>query len=248
MFRNWRLIVPLALALMFSACAPSKVAEPSPTSPAVVDAPLSEETATSEPEAIEPMEPAATAAGVNEAADGTVLFTIVPEASEARFYIDEILAGSPNKVVGVTNRVSGEIRLNPDQPSFAEVGTIRIDTGSLTTDNDFRNGAIRRAILQTGEFPEVTFAPTAMEGLPAQVAVGDEFSFSITGDLTVRDVVRPVTFDVNVRAESADRLTGLAKATVLRSDFGLTIPSVPNVADVSEEVILEFEFTAVAAS
>jgi len=38
---------------------------------------------------------------------------------------------------------------------------------------------------------------------------------------------------------------GRATATVRRADFGLTIPSVPQVAGVSEDVLLEFDFTAV---
>ena len=43
-----------------------------------------------------------------------------------------------------------------------------------------------------------------------------------------------------------DRVEGLATATLLRSDFELTIPSVPRVAGVDEEVILEIEFVAIA--
>jgi polyisoprenoid-binding protein YceI len=92
----------------------------------------------------------------------------------------------------------------------------------------------------------VTFTPTALVGLPETVAVGESFSFQITGDLTIRDITRSVTFDVTVNAEAADRLTGSARATVLRSDYGLTIPSVPQVAEVSDEVILELDFTALA--
>ena len=43
-----------------------------------------------------------------------------------------------------------------------------------------------------------------------------------------------------------DRVEGLATATLFRSDFDLTIPSIPRVAGVDEEVILEIEFVAVA--
>ena len=43
---------------------------------------------------------------------------------------------------------------------------------------------------------------------------------------------------------SEDRIEGSGSAVVLRSDFGLQIPSVPNVANVSDEVILEIDFVA----
>jgi polyisoprenoid-binding protein YceI len=75
--------------------------------------------------------------------------------------------------------------------------------------------------------------------------VGQPLTFTVTGDLTIHDVSRPVTFSVTLTPESDARLTGLASATILRSDFGLTIPSVPSVADVSQEVKLELEFVAV---
>jgi polyisoprenoid-binding protein YceI len=75
--------------------------------------------------------------------------------------------------------------------------------------------------------------------------VGQPFSFTITGDLTIRDITRSVTFNVTVTPESQDRLTGTASAAINRADYQLTIPSVPRVAGVSEQVTLELEFTAV---
>ena len=69
----------------------------------------------------------------------------------------------------------------------------------------------------------------------------------MTGDLTVRDITRETTFQVTVTPVSETRLEGIAEAIVLRSDFDLNIPSVPNVANVSDEVRLEIEFVALAA-
>jgi hypothetical protein len=45
---------------------------------------------------------------------------------------------------------------------------------------------------------------------------------------------------------SASQIAGTATATVKRSDFNLTIPSVPNVANVGEEVTLQIDFVATA--
>jgi polyisoprenoid-binding protein YceI len=183
----------------------------------------------------------------DSAAADVVSFRIVSEESEARFLIDEILRGSPNTVVGATSGVSGEILIHPATPGASSLGPITIEAASLTTDSSFRNGAINRFILQTSDFPVITFTARSIDGLPQAVAAGDRPTFSVTGDLTIRDVTLPVTFQVEAHVESDTRLIGVARATVLRTDFGLTIPSVPSVADVSDEVILELEFVAQAS-
>lgn len=186
------------------------------------------------------------AASPEAVAAPAVVFRILADESEARFLIDEILRGSPNTVVGVTSQVSGEILIQPTAPGQSTLGPIQIDAATLVTDSRFRNGAINNFVLQTGAFPLITFTPTSFDGLPQAVAAGDSLSFTVSGDLTIRDVTLPVTFDVTVSVESPTRLTGLARATILRSDFGLTIPSVPQVAEVSDDITLEFQFAAAA--
>ena len=118
----------------------------------------------------------------------------------------------------------------------------------LRTDRDLRNRSIRRFILESNkdEYRYITFTPTAIQGLPAHATAGDSFAFQVTGDLKIKDVSKPVTFDVDVKADSEAQISGLAKTTIKRSDFNLSIPSAPGVADVTEEVRLELAFTAKA--
>src|SRR5262245_43289432 len=92
----------------------------------------------------------------------------------------------------------------------------------------------------------IVFTPTALKGLPASGQAGDTLTFQIAGDLTISGVTKPVTFATTVTAESATKLSGLAKAQVLRSDFNLNIPNVSSVADVTNEVQLELQFVATA--
>jgi polyisoprenoid-binding protein YceI len=115
----------------------------------------------------------------------------------------------------------------------------------LSTDNDFRNRALKNQILATNEFEFITFAPTQIVGLPADATVGQSYTFQIVGDLTIKDVTKPVTFDVTVNPISDARLEGNAAATILYSDFGITIPRVQSVASVADQVRLELEFVAV---
>jgi polyisoprenoid-binding protein YceI len=177
-----------------------------------------------------------------------VPFAIDQGASEARFIINESLLGMPTEVVGVTNLISGTLAIDPADPAATTVGVITIDARSLATDRDLRNRAIRRFILESNkdEYRYITFTPTAITGLPAMAAPGDTFTFEIAGDLQIKEVVQPATFQVELTADSATQVSGVATATVLRSDFNLQIPNAPGVADVTDEVRLELAFTAIA--
>ncbi len=180
-------------------------------------------------------------------ADGT-LFRMVSEESEVRFLIDEVLRGQPKTAVGSTNQVAGDILVDVQSPANSRLGTIRVNVRTLETDNEFRDRAIRSRILMSArdEFEFSEFVPTAMMGLPDSVTIGEPIAFTATGDLTVRDITKEVSFRVTVTPVSDTRLEGIAEATVLRSDYDLEIPQVPSVANVSDEVRLEISFAAVA--
>ena len=178
------------------------------------------------------------------AAATSMLFEIVPAESEARFLIDEVLRGAPVTVAGTTDQVAGQIAVDPSNPASTRLGVIQINARTLATDNEFRNRAIKNVILRTNEFEFVTFTPTAITGMPENVSVGQPITFQITGELTVTDVTRPVTFDVTVTPVSESELEGLASTTILYRDFGLTIPDSPAVDTVADQVRLELAFVA----
>jgi polyisoprenoid-binding protein YceI len=189
-----------------------------------------------------------TEAPAQEAA-ASKIFQIDPAQSEARFIVNEVLFGNPNEVVGSTTEVTGQIEIDLNDPTQTKIGEIQINARSLATDNRFRNRSVNRLILQSNrdEYQFITFTPTAIEGLPAEANVGDTLTLQITGDLKIRDIVQPVTFEATVTADSENQISGLAQATVQRADFELTIPQVKGVADVTEEVRLELQFVAVAS-
>lgn len=198
------------------------------------------------PTAAPPAAPVDGAAQPSAAPAAPVVLQIAQPQSEARFIIDEVLNGAPKTVVGATNQVAGEIAIDPQDPTKTRVGTIQINARTLATDNDFRNRAIKNRILETDQFELITFAPTELRGLPQGGTVGERYTFQIVGDLTVRDVTRSVTFDVTARAASAARVEGTASATIRHADYGLSIPRVPQVASVAEELRLELDFVAEA--
>lgn len=186
--------------------------------------------------------------GVAATTSGARTFTLTQAGTEARFSLYELLMGQDKTVVGVTSLVEGSLTVDPANPSSTVISPIRIDASDFKTDSDRRNGAIQRFVLQSNQeaYKYITFTPTAITGLPTAVNVGDTFSFTVQGDLTIRDVTYPETFELTVTVNSENELVGLGKTTIMRGNYGLTIPSVPSVANVGEEVELEIEFTAVA--
>ncbi|MCA9936361.1 MAG: YceI family protein [Ardenticatenaceae bacterium] len=182
---------------------------------------------------------------LTDVAETAVLFEIVPQQSEVQFALDETLRGSDITVVGRTNQVAGQIAADFADLSTAQVGVIKVNARTLATDNEFRNTALRGHILQADDYEYITFTPTAVSGLPASINSGETATFTITGDLTIREVTQEVVFDAEVTAVSPTQLSGSASTAVNRADFNLTIPSAPGVANVGEVVQLHIDFVAV---
>jgi polyisoprenoid-binding protein YceI len=172
------------------------------------------------------------------------VYEISQADSQVRFELDEDLRGQRITVVGVTDQVAGEIAVDLADLAATQVGVIQINARTLATDNSFRNRAIQNEILDTGDYEFITFSPTSINGLPASASVGEAVEFVVGGDLTIRDITNPVQFIITATAVSEDQLVGTASTSVFREDYGLVIPSVPNVANVEEEVELYIDFVA----
>jgi polyisoprenoid-binding protein YceI len=169
---------------------------------------------------------------------------ILSEGTIARFFIDEVLFGRDTTVEGVTPLVTGEVTFDLTNPQAAQVSVISIDARDFTTDDNQRNNQVRGRILRANQDDTrfITFEPMTLNGLPEQVAVGDTFTFEITGNLTIAGLTREETFTTTVTVMDEDRLEGSASTIVRHADYNLSIPSVPFVARVEDEVILEIVF------
>ena len=209
---------------------PTEIAEPVPDATAT-EAPVS----------------AAEAETSADAAPALTRYTIVQAESQARFTIYEELNGVPTDVIGVTDQVAGEAAINLADLSETRLGVILVNARTLATDEDRRNQAIRNRILLTDQHEFISFTPTELSGLSGSAAPGQTFTFRILGDLTIRDITRPVEFEVTVLVESPERLTGTALTVIAKSDFNLIVPNVPFVANVGENVTLEIDFVLAPA-
>jgi polyisoprenoid-binding protein YceI len=225
---------------------PAEPTEPPPTDTAVPTPEPTAEVVVEEPTETPTAEPTPTLEPTEEptAEPALQIFEISPEDSEVRFEIDEDLAGVHNTVVGRTDQVEAQLAVDYADLSTVQMGVLQINVRTLVTDNSFRNRALNNQILDTAAYEFITFTPTAINGLPDSVNIGDTIMFTIVGDLTIRDVTTEVTFDVEATAVSETQISGSASTIVTREAYGLVIPSVPQVANVEDEVELYIDFVA----
>lgn len=176
-----------------------------------------------------------------------VEFKIVSAESAASFTLEEDLRGVRTTVIGTTSEVGGSIMVDRANPAASSIGAIVINARTLETDNSFRNRALRSQILRSAqdEHEFIVFEPRELSNWSAEsVAVGDSISFDVTGDLTVAGVTRSVTFAAAVMQDSETQISGSATVNLLHADFGLVIPDVRSVANVTDDVDLKLEFVA----
>lgn len=192
----------------------------------------------------------ATGSTVPPSGAGTA-FVIDQSQSTASFTVGEILRGEPKTVVGETDQVVGQMLVDLDDLSATQMSDIIINARTFETDSGQRDRTIRGPVIlnsASDEFELITFSPTSIDGLSGLTGeAGEEYEFTVTGDLTIKGVTQSVTFDVVARITDENTIEGTATAEVERSDFGIGIPNVPQVSGVDEEVILTLEFVALAS-
>jgi polyisoprenoid-binding protein YceI len=194
-------------------------------------------------------EPAAepTAAPAEQVEAQSRLYQIVPAASQASYAVEEEFFNQPVDLftaVGVTNAIDGEFQLDiqGNQVSLLD-NKFTVDLRTLASDNSRRDGRIRNEWLESNKFPFAEFTATAIENFPEQVSPGQDISFKLTGDMTIRDVTRPVTFDTTARLDG-NRFTGVATTHLFMRDFGFEPPSILGMLQVTDGVTVTVNFTA----
>ena len=176
----------------------------------------------------------------------STVYTIDSAQSTASFTIAEVLQGSDFVVVGTTDQVGGQVVFDASNPTAAQIGEIVINARTFVTDSDRRDSAINNRILFTEAFEFVRFQPTAINGLPDSVAVGDSVDVEIVGDLTIMDMTKSTTFAATLTYISADEIAGTASTTILYDEYGVEVPLTQSVSFVSDELTMELDFVATA--
>jgi polyisoprenoid-binding protein YceI len=148
------------------------------------------------------------------------------------------------KVRGSFGTFRGTAHIADDAAASSTSITIQAD--SFTTNQEQRDGHVKSGdFLNVEVYPEITFASTAVERV-------DDETFRITGDLTVRDVTRPVTVDFEFTGLAKDPFGNVragfeGSTTINRSDFGVTFNAALETGGVlvSDKIGLEFDISAI---
>ncbi|NMB89843.1 MAG: YceI family protein [Chloroflexi bacterium] len=239
-----RTIPGIVLLLLLAACAtpataPAATALPSETA---VEATATMAAAT---ETVQPDSENTTEVPVTGDA-GTVVFNIVPQESKVTYEVGETFFSQNNRfalAIGTTGQISGSVTADLADPPASALGPIEVDISQFTSDSSRRDNFIRQNQLESGRFPIATFTSTHIEGLPTSYAEGQNYTFQVTGDLTVKEATQPVTFDVTARLEG-NTLTGTATSAIKMSDFGVGPISLVGMLQTEDEVKLTFDFVA----
>ena len=131
-------------------------------------------------------------------------------------------------------------RWDPQSPQTARVEAV-FQAASLDTGEPKFNGEFAEKFLDARDNPTIRFVSTSI----VQTSPGKG---TMTGDLTLRGVTKPVTLDVTFdgfRSGIGGQRSGFsAKGVIKRSEFGSTFLLNPPLAMVGDEVelILELEF------
>ncbi|HEX2274916.1 MAG TPA: YceI family protein [Acidimicrobiales bacterium] len=152
------------------------------------------------------------------------------------------------KVRGQFREFEGRAHLDAGDPSESWL-ELTIQGASIDTGNADRDAHLRsNDFFDLASHPEIRFVSTAVE------AAGPD-TYRVTGDLTIKGVTKPVTFDVEYTGTAVDPFgntrVGLeGSARINRNDWGLTwnVPLGKGGVLVSEQVLLEFEVSAIRQS
>lgn len=173
-----------------------------------------------------------------------VRFVTTPAGNAARYRVREQLVGVdlPNDAIGETSGVTGVIAADAKGQLIPAESKFTVDVSTLKSDKDRRDGFVRGRVLETREFPTVTFVPTSVTGLSLPLPRSGTRAFQVTGDLTVRGVTHPTTWNGTARFQPG-KVTGSASTAFTFADFDITQPRVPVVLSVADTIRLEMDFS-----
>lgn len=172
-------------------------------------------------------------------------YTIDPAHSSIGFTVRHAMV---TNVRGSFGEHEGSLKLDGADPANSaasiDVKIASVDTGIADRDGHLVSGDF----FDAEKFPLMTFRSTAAEQLG-----GDKYR--VTGDLTIKDVTRPLAIDLEFNGSATDvygneRVGFEGTADILRSDWGLTWNAALETGGVmvSDKVKLNFDISAIKAA
>jgi polyisoprenoid-binding protein YceI len=165
------------------------------------------------------------------------------DTSDFGYRVDEVIAGISTTAVGRSNEVTGLLTIDGTTATAVDV---EVQINSIKSDSALRDGRFTGSIMNSDESPTATFSLTEPIEF-GTIPTGDEqVTATATGELTLRGVTNPVTFDVT--AQTTDGRIGVfGSIPVVFADYGIDNPSFGQVRTEDDglvEFVLVFEHSA----
>ena len=142
-------------------------------------------------------------------------WTIDPAHTTVSFVVRHLMS----RIRGTFSEVSGQIVTSPDLSGSATAAIIAVS--SVSTGNQMRDDHLRSAdFFDAEQYPAMSFASTGLRPTDG--------SWLLSGELTIRDVTRPVDLEVQFLGTDPTGLQGearigfSARGAISRRDFGVT--------------------------
>lgn len=157
---------------------------------------------------------------------GTILLTSAASAQSTKWVVDKAHSNVKFTVTHMAiSEVDGNFKsfdgtLESAKPDFSDAKIqFNIDVASIGTDNENRDNHLKGDdFFNAAQFPKISFTSTSMKPLGGN-------KYQLTGNMTVRDVTKTVTWDVTyggIMSTQRGRKAGFkAKATINRFDYNL---------------------------
>lgn len=245
MYRKTALFLLVLAAFVVGACSSQSQPAAGTTAPAATEVPA----AAAEEPTTAPTAPAAESASAPaaDALPDAVTYTVDTAASTASYGVDEVFLSDnrPFHAVGTANSVTGSLEVVAAGTPAGRVTQIRVDLRTLTSDSARRDNAIRQRWLESDTYPYADFVSTEALNLPAAYTEGSPVSFTLNGDLTVRDITIPTSWEVTgVLADGV--ITADATTKVTMSAFGFDPPNIAGMLRADDGVTLTVHIVAKA--
>ena len=154
------------------------------------------------------------------------------------YRVDETFTDqSANTAVGRTPNVTGTLTLDGSSITAVDVTA---DLTTLESDDDRRDGQLRRQSIETEQFPTATFKLTSPIDLGSVPTDGATMSATATGELTLHGVTK--TVEVPIQASlSGDVVTVIGQIEILFADYDIDRPTSFLVLSIEDHGIMEFQ-------